>query len=369
VRAWRANLALAAFGAAAALGLGEIVARVAPPLARKAAARQAVLERQFEVHPRGLYHLDDQSFWTLTPGFSGRFVRPYFDIEVRANSKGLRDREYSAKSSGIFRTLGLGDSFAFGWGVPLEASFFKRLELLLNGAPTGRVHEVVNAGIPGYGTYEALRLLTSVGLGYESDLVILAFYEGNDYLNNADAPRRRAIVDGYLSDAPSWERSGVTRFALRHSALFAVLDGQWSGVGEKRAFRASVEKTKRYLLEMRRVLAVRNTPLVLVFIPDQDAEAYARSPLLRLSDRLLRGEEFFGQRAELEAFCRDQGIGFCRLSVAFEDRPESPRLRLSSMDSHLNARGHRLAAEEIHAWLSAHPWALEGKMPPPGGPP
>jgi hypothetical protein len=366
-RAWAANLALAGLGATAALGLGELFTRVLPPLARKAAARRAVWERTLEVHPRGLYQLTDPSFWTLTPGFSARFVRPYFDVEVKANGQGLRDREFPAKSPQTFRILGLGDSFAFGWGVPLEKSFFKLLEARLNGSPRGRKLEVINAGIPGYGTYEALRLLNSVGLTYQPDLVILAFYEGNDYLNNADAPRSRAIVDGYLTDTPAGERGGLARFALRHSALAALLDEQWSAVGEKRAFRASVEKTKGYLWAMQQALAPRGTPLVLVFIPDQDEGAYARPRLLRLTDRLLRGEEFFAQRAELEAFCGSQNIGFCRLSAVFEDQPESAHLRLSGQDSHLNVRGHSLAAVEIQAWLSTHPWFLEGRPEP--GPP
>jgi hypothetical protein len=364
LRPWLANLALAGMGLAAAFCLGELIVRIVPPLARKASARQAALQPQTEVHPRGLYRMDGDTCWTLTPGFSGRFVHPSFDIQVEANGKGLRDRDFPAKAPGTFRILGLGDSFAFGWGVPLEACFFKRLGSLLNGVRPDVVHEVINAGIPGYGTYEALRLLTSVGLGYEPDLVILAFYEGNDYLNNADAPRRRAIVSGYLSDVAAAERRGLTRFALRHSALAALLDEQGSGILEKRAFRASVEKTERYLLEIRGVLAARNVPLVVLFIPDQDAAVYSRPALLRVSDRLLRGEDFFVQRAQLEAFCRAQGIGFCRLSPLFEDHPGSARLRLSPQDSHFNTQGHLLAAEELCAWLSAHAWALEGKMPP-----
>lgn len=359
LRAGLANVAVAAAGLVAALCLGELLVRVIPPLARKASVRQAALRPQVQVHPRGLYRMDGDTTWTLTPGFSGRFVRSYFDILVEANRKGLRDRDFPAGKAGAFRILGLGDSFAFGWGVPLEATFFKRLEGLLNGSRPGVVHEVINAGIPGFGTYEALHLMTSVGPDYQPDLVLLAFYEGNDYLNNGEAPRRRAIVDGYLADLPAGEGWGVTRYALRHSALAAVLDEQWSGIQQKRAFRTSMEKTKGYLLEMKRVLGERNVPLVLVFIPDQDAAAYRRPALLRRLDRFLRGEDAFQQRAELETFCGWNGIGFCRLSPRFEDGPGSEGLRLSPQDPHFSVQGHREAAEEIHSWLSTHPWALE----------
>jgi hypothetical protein len=368
-RAWRANLAVAVLGLALALVAGEVVVRVFPPLARRARALRDVAERRVEVHPRGLYRMDGESCWTLTPGFTGRFVRPAFDIEIRANRWGLRDHEPEAKAPGTFRILGLGDSFAFGWGVPLEATFLKRLEPLLDGSHPGVTHEVVSAGIPGYGTYEALHLLTSVGRSYEPDLVILAFYEGNDYLNNASAPRRRAVVDGYLTDLKPAGTPALLGFAVRHSALFTLLDDQWARLGEKRAFRASVEKTKGFLVEMKTVLAERRVPLVVVFIPDQDPAAYARPPLLRLTDRLLRGEDVLRQRGEMAEFCQEQGIGFCRLSPRFEDAPGAAGLRLSPEDPHFDAEGHRLAAEEIHAWLTAHPRALEGAPPPAAGAP
>jgi hypothetical protein len=368
-RAWLANLAVAFLGLTLALVAGEMVVRVFPPLALRARALRDVTQRRVEVHPRGMYRMDGEFCWTLTPGFVGRFVRPAFDIEIRANRLGLRDHEPEAKAPGTFRILGLGDSFAFGWGVPLAATFLKRLESLLDGSHPGAAHEIVSAGIPGYGTYEALHLLTSVGRTYEPDLVILAFYEGNDYLNNGSAPRRRAVVDGYLTDLMPDGTPARPGFAVRQSALVALLDDQWARLGEKRAFRASVGKTKAFLVEMKAVLAERRVPLVVVFIPDQDPAAYARAPLLRLTDRLLRGEDVFRQRGEIAEFCQDQGIGFCRLSPRFEDAPGAAGLRLSPEDPHFNAEGHRLAAEEIHAWLAAHPWALEGAPPPPSSAP
>jgi hypothetical protein len=368
-RTWGANLAVAFVGLTVALVAGELVVRVFPPLARRARALRAVAERRVEVHPRGLYRMDGESCWTLTPGFTGRFVRPGFDIEIRANSRGLRDHEPERKAPGTFRILGLGDSFAFGWGVPLASSFFKRLEPMLDESRPGATHEVVSAGIPGYGTYEALQLLKSVGPAYEPDLVILAFYEGNDYLNNASAPRSRSVAGGYLTDLAPARRGGLTRLAVRHSALAALVGDQWSRLGEKRSFRDSIEKTKALLVEMKTWLAARRVPLVVVYIPDQDEAAYDRAPLLRLTDRLLRGEDVFRQRLEMAEFCRQQRIGFCRLSARFEDAPGAEDLRFSAEDSHFNAEGHRLAAEEIRAWLTAHSWALEGSPPPPSGSP
>ena len=358
------SLGLATLGAALALAVGEIGVRVLPPLARRVDALRAVAERREEVHPRGLYRMDGEACWTLTPGFEGRYLRPAFDVEVRANRLGLRDGEPGPKAPGTFRVLGLGDSFAFGWGVPAEAGFLERLETLLDASRPAVAHDVLNAGVPGYGTYEARRRLEALDPEWDPDLVLLAFYEGNDYLNNDDAPRKRAVVDGYLTDLGGAGKGPLAR----HSALAALVADQWARASEKRSHRAAVGKTKALLSEMRRALAARGVPFVVVFIPDQDPAAYARPPLLRLTDRLLRGEDVFRQRGELAAFCQDEGIGFCRLSARFEDDPGAGSLRLSADDTPWNAEGHRLAAEEIHAWLEAHPWALERRLPSSPGP-
>src|SRR5258706_4308372 len=97
---------------------------------------------------------------------------------------------------------------------------------------------------------------------------------------------------------PAAGRWGLRRFALRHSALLAVLDEQWSGLKQKLAFRASIEKTKRYLLEMNALLGWRNVPFVLVFISEEEAAAYRRNALPRLSELPLRGEQPLQQSSE-----------------------------------------------------------------------
>lgn len=68
-------------------------------------------------------------------------------VEYRRSSQGLRDRLYSAQPArGQLRIVGMGDSFAFGEGVPVEKSLFKQMEQLL-----GAGVEIVNGaqvGIP-----------------------------------------------------------------------------------------------------------------------------------------------------------------------------------------------------------------------------
>ena len=345
----RANWLLAIVSSVIAVGIAELTLRVAPiPAIQRVRMQQAVSRPEEEVHPRGLYTLHPQIGWTLTPGFSGRFRKADFDISVQASRDGLRDRDYGPKPAGTLRVLGLGDSFAFGWGVENEESVFKVLERSLN-ADGGRPVEVVNGGVPGFGTYEALQLLQTVGLRYEPDLVVLAFYEGNDYQNNGDAPRQRTLVDGYLKDVPAQPPSRFVRWMSAHSVLAALGKTQAQHVRTKRAFGAYLEKTKQQLAQMRAVAVQRGIPLALLFIPDQDPEVYSRPQVLRLYDKAVSGMTLAEARRQLKAFCRQQGIWYCPLSARFEDGPEAAALRLK--DTHWNAAGHAAAASELQQFL------------------
>src|SRR5690242_11845294 len=67
------------------------------------------------------------------------------DWDFRLNSKGFKDVEFDQKKAiGIFRILGIGDSFAFGV-VPYAANYLTILETTL-GASRKKV-EVINMGI------------------------------------------------------------------------------------------------------------------------------------------------------------------------------------------------------------------------------
>src|SRR6185295_17578099 len=93
---------------------------------------------------------------------------------VEINSDGLRDREYGReKAPGTFRVLVLGDARTAGLQVRADETYPKRLESLLSALPSSARVEVVNAGIPGYGTADELRYLQSFGERWKPDLVVL----------------------------------------------------------------------------------------------------------------------------------------------------------------------------------------------------
>jgi len=135
---------------------------------------------------------DPQTGWSLQPGAAGRWFNPpyEYDVDVVINSQGLRDVERAGydKPEGVFRVLLLGDSYVEGLRVLLDQTFGKVLEAGLNaGAPAGQRYQVVNAGVSGWGTDQQLLWLRSEGVKYQPDLVLLAFFPGNDFQNISEA--------------------------------------------------------------------------------------------------------------------------------------------------------------------------------------
>jgi hypothetical protein len=160
---------LAAGGTLAALAAGELALRAA-----------------------GFYY---PNFW-LPDELTGSRLRPGMEAwnryegeaYVKINSQGLRDHEHSeAKPRGVYRIAVLGDSYAEALQVPVEDTFWwllaKRLERC--GFRPGERIEALNFGVSGYGTAQQLLTLRHRAWRYSPDLVLLAFFPGNDVRNNS----------------------------------------------------------------------------------------------------------------------------------------------------------------------------------------
>jgi hypothetical protein len=122
--------------------------------------------------------------WALEPDASSFQRTLDYGVLVRTNALGMRDRPHDPlPAPGSFRIVVLGDSFMEAYQVPLEQS----LPYLLQERLAPRGVEVLNLGVGGYGTAQALLALEEEGLHYRPDLVVLAFYAGNDVQNNSYA--------------------------------------------------------------------------------------------------------------------------------------------------------------------------------------
>jgi hypothetical protein len=165
----KAKLALAAAATALALLVGEAALRIAG------------------ISYPNFYRPDLVRGWSLRPGAEG-WWRKEGPAYVRINSAGLRDVEHAvAKPPGRLRIAVLGDSCAEALQVPVGQTFWKLLERRLASCPAagGRGVEALDFGVAGYGTAQELLTLRQQVWRFQPDVVLLAFYPGNDVRNNA----------------------------------------------------------------------------------------------------------------------------------------------------------------------------------------
>lgn len=115
--------------------------------------------------------------WSFIPDKKARVVSyGEFDTEVKINSIGIRDREYTVeKLSGIKRIAVLGDSIVSALQVYPEQIFTYLLEQKSENT------QVMNFGVPGYGPTQELLFLQTEILKYKPDKVILVLSVGTDF--------------------------------------------------------------------------------------------------------------------------------------------------------------------------------------------
>ena len=105
--------------------------------------------------------------------------------EVLTGRYGLRDREHPrAKPPRTLRIAVLGDSYMQAMNVPWPDAFPARLESELRTCLAPVVPEVINFGVSGYVTAQELLTFQLLAADYHPDIVLTAFYAGNDLTDN-----------------------------------------------------------------------------------------------------------------------------------------------------------------------------------------
>ncbi|HEV8722249.1 MAG TPA: SGNH/GDSL hydrolase family protein [Candidatus Binatia bacterium] len=131
-------------------------------------------------------------------------------MAVSINKLGLRDRELERKQDQELRILLLGDSVTFGWGVPIEATFGRRLELYWP-QKEGPVR-TINSGVGGYNTVQEYAFLRSFVDTVEPEMVVL-LYVRNDIESNDPPFELWTELDLHkrhfpMSFVSCWEKAG-----------------------------------------------------------------------------------------------------------------------------------------------------------------
>jgi lysophospholipase L1-like esterase len=132
---------------------------------------------------------DPHRGWAPVPGTEA-WQRLEGKAFVEINEAGQRDDLHAQeKPPGTFRIAVLGDSFTEAVQVPLKHTFWSILENELKACTAfgGSDVEVINFGVSGYSTAQELLTLRHHVWTYEPDLVLLAFFQGNDLTENTRA--------------------------------------------------------------------------------------------------------------------------------------------------------------------------------------
>ena len=219
---WIKNAAIVAVSVAIALALGEMALRATG----------------FS-YPN-FWEPDPLTGSKLRPGMEG-WQRDEGKSYVKISSQGLRDVEHPvAKPANTYRIAVLGDSYAEAMQVPQEKAFWWLLPQRLAACrfAGGKEVEAINFGVSGYGTGHELLTLRERVWQYSPDMVLLAFFPGNDVRNNSKAlegERGRAYfslkdgklyLDSAFRDDPEFkekQRIAAHRAWLQEARLYQVL--------------------------------------------------------------------------------------------------------------------------------------------------
>ena len=249
----------------------------------------------------------------------------YQGVEVATNEIGLRDRPLRPKSPGVHRILLLGDSVTLGWGVPVEQTYGRRIEVA--SARSTPQFETVNAGVSGYNTVQEFEFLKSAAPLIKPDIVTLLFVE-NDVEPVIALPRgTRSLWQGPLF----WlARSRAFRFA--YIMVPAYFGAQTPPPSDGAAWLASMSA----LAGIYDYCHARDIPFA--------AFLYRQRPT-PLTDRIW--EDISGVASARGFLAQDTAPWFKDVDLL--------EVVNSRVDVHPNAKGHQILADGITAALRTTP--------------
>lgn len=306
----------------------------------------------------GEYEPHDVLPFRLKPNHIGA-GRPWpsgneFEFEFRTNAEGFRDVEHSRdKPPGVFRILGLGDSYTAGAGARFEDTYLYRLEQMLNATPELAAHvEIIKAGQPRYWTEPERLLLEVVGVTYRPDMILVGITP-NDVTDTYIGWNHQQVRSGYLLTREAYElgpvglwlyiHSHVARVLLKRYVEFRLRSGtrgdvktmRWADVFEPDGVHESDWKAVEAELEkMSDIAHSIGAVLVLVHIPTND---FQRPTAPYAAQRLI-------------AFGRRHGVPVIDTLDALRSAATKEPMYWKQ-DIHCTAAGYRVIAETLYMEL------------------
>lgn len=144
------------------------------------------------------FHGHDQNGLVFPPHSQIILHTPEFNSVGVVNSLGFRDREFSVQRNSQYRILAIGDSFTFGWGLNIEDTWVKQLEVQLH--QRGREIEIANLGRPGAYPKDYADVAEKAIPLLKPDLILIAVLQGDDLAQErGDIRLNAAMVRAVIS--------------------------------------------------------------------------------------------------------------------------------------------------------------------------
>ena len=312
-----------------------------------------------------MLQFDPERFWKLKPGIRIDDPDNVFWQGTISNSLGYRCPEFTLKKpADTLRIVCFGDSSTFGIGARMNDTWPSQLQQMLQndvdlaGSPLTadgnpvRTVQVINAGVPGYTSYQGLQHMRQELERLQADIV-LASYANNDFWywdNTTDAQHASSfsgsgVVSGLVSNSRlvGLMKSGIDsarRLTAASEQSAASPNQHWAQSATSNYGQSVSEWTRRVPLPafreniscMADLCRARGIPLILVRWPDQPQAAGQWSPRIDYQDVL------FDIAAQRQLPIADV------VSMFQANQPWSVRTYVPNDIVHVNRDGNRLAA-------------------------
>ncbi|MFC1646438.1 SGNH/GDSL hydrolase family protein [Candidatus Omnitrophota bacterium] len=283
-----------------------------------------------------------------TPFRKDHAVNDEFEVYYEFNSVGFRDVEHSFKKpEGVFRILGLGDSFTEGAGANFEDTYLFRLEEMLNSREGDHPNiEIIKAGTGGYSPESERLMLQHYGVKYHPDLILVGFLANDVYDAYVGLGARTVSEDGYLTTNEAAQLGRIGKWLFIHSHLFRIAltkyvnnqikmkyDIEWAEVWYEnlRSDKAWRVIDKEFS-KMKKIAEQIGANIVFVHIPQQP------NPIKGW------GKEMTYPAFKLYEWCKKRKVHFLDITPEMSKRFGKKQL-YHRKDGHCNAEGYKVVAE------------------------
>jgi hypothetical protein len=264
------------------------------------------------------------------------------------------------KDTERFRILFLGDSLIWSGETSSGELYTAVLERRLNArfSMDSNSFEIINAGIPGYTTYQELEFLKIYGIDMKPDLVVLGFVFNDLHYKYLHKPSEKKFLNSepssYLFQFNPYNFPG-TFFAKSYLAHAIVYGGEviWKTVLQRPVFPFERRRdfqlawknygwiqARKLIGEMQTLLAQRGIPLLVLVFPVSD----------QVNDQYRKLDESYVlyPQGKIREICDEYEIPSLDLT---ESIYRNGGITLFQDYLHLAARGNDIVTDELEKYL------------------